>query len=365
MFRPCRPFCIKPKWLRALGTGSLTLTLLVCFFASDAGRAYGQTFTSSLSGVVSDPQGAVIPDAEVQIKSQATGDLRQTKTGADGSYVISNLLPGSYEVTVKAEGFKTHVQRNVTLLASRSAELSFKMELGQLAQSVEVTGAAVLLDTKSANDMSTLTSSMVAELPNNTLSPLNFVFALAGTIPAPGGMYSPDATLDQNFNSFSFQGSRAMSTQILMDGAPGTAGDWGAVQAAPLVGSVQEMQVISNTYDAQYGKAGGGIVTLISKGGTNDFHGTAYEFLRAENLDATSWGNNRYVTAWCPDPTRECDRAKKGEFKRHQFGGNIGGPIWRSKGLFFFGAYEGLRQPYVGSATMRVPTQLERQGDFS
>ncbi|MFB3920549.1 MAG: TonB-dependent receptor domain-containing protein [Terriglobia bacterium] len=339
--------------------------LLSCFLALGVVNSFAQTFTATLTGVVSDPQGAVVPGVTVQIKNQATSDIRESTTGPDGGYVFSNLLPGTYEISVAAQGFKTFLQRNITLLASRSAELNIKLEIGQLAQSVEVTGTAVLVDTKTANDMSTLTSTMVAELPNNTLSPLNFVFALAGTVPAPGGMYSPDGTIDQNFNSFSLQGSRALSTQILMDGAPGTAGDWGAVQASPLVGSVQEMQVISNTYDAQYGKAGGGIVTLVSKSGTSKLHGTAYDFVRSENLDATSWWSNKNVPNWCPDATAECNRQKKGEFKRQQFGGNLGGPIWESKHLYFFGAYEGLRQPYSGSSTMRVPTALERQGDFS
>lgn len=354
--------CAASLWPRLISTLRLAL-LITCLLLLSVGTLFAQVFTASLTGVVTDPQGAVVPGVAVQVKNQATNDLRETTTAADGAYVFSSLLPGSYELTITAKGFRSYVRRDINLLASRSAEFNVKLELGQIAQSVEVTGSAVLLDTKSPNDMSTLTSAMVAELPNNTLSPLNFVFALAGTVPAPGGMYSPDGTIDQNFNSFSLQGSRAQATQILMDGAPGTAGDWGAVQASPLVDSVQEMQVISNTYDAQYGKAGGGIVTLVSKSGSSKFHGTAYDFIRAENLDATTWNNNTYVDPGCN--TYQCGRDKKGEFKRQQFGGNIGGPIWESKHLFFFGAYEGLRQPYSGSAVMRVPTSLERQGDFS
>jgi len=343
--------------------GYLALAFVLSLVTAGALPCFGQTFTAELTGVVSDPQGAVMPNVPVDIKNEATGGERHTTTGADGSYIFSNLLPGSYELMVKAQGFKTFVQRNLVLLASRHAELNVTLQLGQLAQSVEVTGTAVLLDTKSATDASTLTSTMVADLPNNTRTPLNFVFALAGTVPAPGGMYSPSGTTDQSFNSFALAGGRSMSTQILMDGAPGTAGDWGGLQVSPIVDSVQEMQVVRNTYDAQYGKAGGGIITLISKSGTNEFHGTGYDFLRSENLDATMWGNNRYVDPGCNTP--ECGRDKKGEFKRHQFGGNIGGPIWRSKRLFFFGAYEGLRQPSTGSNVMRVPTELERRGDFS
>lgn len=336
-----------------LGAKCLTVVLLTCFITSGPLPCFGQTFTASLSGVVSDPQGAVIPNASIELKNSNTNEIRRTTTGGDGSYALSNLLPGTYELTVKAQGFKAFVQRNIILQASRSSELNVSLQLGELAQTVEVTEAAVLLDTKSANDLATLNRTLVAELPTNTRTPLNFVFALAGTTEGPSGMTSPSHNIDQMFNTFGLHGGRSGSSQVLLDGAPATAVDWGGLMVSPTVDAVQEMQVLRNTYETQYGRAGGGIITLISKGGSPEFHGTVYEFLRNDNLDANDWGTNRAG-------------AKKGEFKRHQFGGNVGGPIWKSKNLFFFAGFEGLRQPFVtGSGFRTLPTDLERQGDFS
>jgi len=104
---------------------------------------------------------------------------------------------------------------------------------------------------------------------------------------------------------------------------------WGGVMVSPTVDAVQEMQVVNNTYDAQYRKAAGGIISLVSKSGVSEYHGTGYEFLRSANLDATTWDSNRWADPTCTTP--ECNKQRKGEFKRHQFGGNIGGPLWRSR----------------------------------
>ncbi len=351
------------SWLRSPLAGSFTLALLVCFFGAGIDCCFGQTFTATLTGVVSDQTGAVVPNVAIQIKNKATGDVRDTTSGPNGSYIFSNLLPGKYELTAKAQSFKTFVQREIELLATRAAELNISLQLGELAQTMEVTGAAVLLDTKSANNSATLPSFMVTELPNNTRNPFNFVYALAGTTPGYFGGF--DDYKDQDFTTFGLNGGRAASSQILLDGAPATAADWGGLMVAPLVDSVQEMQVVRNTYDAQYGRSAGGIVNVISKSGTDKFHGEGYDFIRAENLDATPWTNNTFFSP-VDCHTHDCNKQRKGEFKRHQFGGNIGGPIWRSKRLFFFAGFEGLRQPYVSSSGPRkVPTSLERQGDFS
>ena len=144
-----------------------------------------------------------------------------------------------------------------------------------------------------------------------------------------------------------------MSTAILLDGAPATAADWGGLIVSPTVDSVQELQVTRSTYDAQYGRAGGSVINIVSKGGTNELHGLVYDYFRNDNLDANSWVNNASNT---PKP----------EFKRNQFGANLAGPISRNRKVYFFAAYEGLREPFTGSSGfMTVPTLQQRQGDFS
>jgi len=178
-----------------------------------------------------------------------------------------------------------------------------------------------------------------------------------------GIMGQLNSTVDQNFSAFSLNGGRSMSSAILVDGAPDTAADWGGLLVAPSTDSVQEMQVIGNTYDAQFGRSGGGVINIVTKGGSSEFHGRGFEFFQGDNLNATNWSSNR---AFGDCNTSECNQLKKPEFKLHQFGGDLGGPLWKSKRAYFFGAFEGLRETTPGDSGSRtVPTALERQGDFS
>ncbi|HEX3685268.1 MAG TPA: TonB-dependent receptor [Bryobacteraceae bacterium] len=312
-----------------------------------------QTFSSSITGIVSDPTGALVRDAKIQLKNLANNDIRETMSGSNGSYQFENLLPGNYEIRAQTAGFKTYTQTNMVLRADTAATVNIPLQVGDVGQKVDVTGEAVLVDTESANNSVTMDSHLIESLPNNTRNPLNFVFSLAGTTEAQGGMTSRSQTFDQQFSMFGLNGGRSGDEQILIDGAPSTAMDWGGLMVSPVNDSVQEQQVASNIYDAQYERSGMGVVTLITKGGTNAFHGEAYDYLRNSALDANSWSNNEFDTP-------------RGQFKRNQFGGNIGGPILKRYNLFFFGAYEGLRQPDTeNSGLLTVPTQAERNGDFS
>jgi hypothetical protein len=282
-----------------------------------------------------------------------TKDTRQTVSGQNGDYQFTNLLPGTYQISASATGFKDFLQTDMVLHASISAIVNIHLQVGVAEQKVEVSAnGAVLLDTASANNSITLPSVLIQNLPNNTLQPLNFVFALAGTTEAQGGMTSRSATTDQNFSAFGINGGRSAESLILIDGASSTAIDWGGLMVSPIQDSVQEQQIVSNVYDAQYERGGEGVVTLVTKSGTSQFHGELYDFMRNNGLDANSWYNNNVGNP----------RAK---FHRNQFGGNIGGPVSRKRHLYFFAAYEGLRQPGSSAITASVPTALERQGDFS
>ena len=143
-----------------------------------------------------------------------------------------------------------------------------------------------------------------------------------------------------------------MQMLVLIDGVPAVAGDWGGLVASPGNDSVSETQVIRNAYDAQYGRTGGGVVLLTTKGGSQEYHGTLFEYLRNDNFDANNFFNNK-------------NGIRRSEFKRNSFGGNFGAPIWRSKKLFGFFGYEGLRESTPASRIVTVPTALERSGDFS
>ncbi len=326
---------------------------LALLMALAAPCLFAQTFAGSISGIVSDPSGAVVSGAKVDLMNTATHDQRDYTTTNDGTYKFDNLEPGTYQVTVDAKGFKTYVRSNMLLRAETAASVNVSLEVGDTQQKVEVTGESLLVDTESANNSVTMDSHLIEALPNNTRNPLNFVFSLAGTTEGQGGMTSRSQTFDQLFSQFGLNGGRTGEAQILIDGAPSTAMDWGGLMVSPMNDSVQEQQVMTNVYDAQYERSGMGVVTLITKGGSNSFHGEAYDYLRNSALDANTWANDKYGQV-------------KPQFKRNQFGGNIGGPILKRDNLFFFGAYEGLRQPDTeNSGLITVPTAAERAGDFS
>jgi hypothetical protein len=324
--------------LRKLATGLLVIA-----------ACYGQIFTSGLSGVVTDPNGASIPAASVVIKNTANGETRTAKTSDEGRYTFSQLTPGSYELTVEASGFRKSVA-TVSLTASQVGEFNVKMAIGDVSQSVDVSAAAPVLDTQTANKSVTLSTQQVLDLPVNARDPLVLVHATAGVTGVRTGIST--ATTDQNHNRFALNGGRDESSAILIDGVPATSADWGGALAMPSVDATQEVQVVKNTFDVQYGKTDGGVVSLVTKGGSNAFHGSIFEFLRNNHLDANSWTNNRSGVA-------------RTVFQRNQFGGSIGGPIWKSKRVFFYGAYEGLRQGAPSVNVSSVPTALERTGDFS
>jgi hypothetical protein len=314
--------------------------------------ASGQTFSSSITGIVTDPTGAVVAAAPVEIKNMATNDVRHATTDNDGSYQFTNLNPGTYQVTVATPGFKTAVKGNLILQAGTAASVNFSLELGDTQAKVEVSAESILVETETANNSVTMDSKLIEALPNNTRNPLNFVFAVAGTTQAPGGQTQKNGTLDQMSSNFGMNGGRTGDEQILIDGAPSQAVDWGGLMVSPLQDSVQEQQIIEHGYDAELEKGGAGTVMLITKGGTNKFHGEAYDYLQNSALDANSWYNKEYGFG-------------KSEFKQNQFGGNVSGPILKRYNLFFFGGYEGLRQPNTQTTMVTVPTQAERNGNFS
>jgi Carboxypeptidase regulatory-like domain len=312
-----------------------------------------QTFSASIAGTVTDSSGAVVTGADLKLLNMDTKDIRTDKSNASGGYTFTNLLPGTYELAVTAAGFKEYDQPNMILRANTAATVNVMLQVGTMQQRVVVSGESVLLDTESANNSITLDQALIESLPNNTRNPLNFVFALAGVTEAQGGMTSRSNTYDQYGSTFGVNGGRSAESEILIDGAPSTAVDWGGLMVAPVQDSVQEQQVVQNEYDAQYERGAEGVVTLVTKSGTNDFHGSVYDYMRNSSLDANTWANNLVG-------------APKGKLHRNQFGANIGGPIWRRHNLFFFAAYEGLRQPETDSSGLiTVPTSAERNGDFS
>ncbi len=326
-------------------------TFVAIAVVGTAWPGFGQVFTATMTGVVADPTGAVISNAKVTVTNTSNNEVRTTTTGSNGSYTVSQLLPGPYELSVEATGFQKYVRQGLDLRANDSAQLNVGLQLGSTSQTVEVTGAAPLLDTQTADQSTHIETQTLANIPMSTRTPFQIVFANAGISTAFNG--ATTSTGDQNQDRFGMNGGRTESTAILVDGiSDTTSSQWNGLYVAPTLDSVQEVQLVRNSYDTQYGRSGGGVFSLVTKSGTNQFHGEAFEFLQNSELDANNYFNNRFGV-------------RRPFYGQNQFGGNFGGPIWRSKRLFFFASYEGLRQGTPAASTQTVPTALQRQGNFS
>jgi hypothetical protein len=318
--------------------------------AACAALTFAQVFTANITGSVSDPSGNFIANSEVAVRNEATGELRHTTTDAAGRYTVSQLPPGHYELTVTAPGFKKLVKSQIILDPGQTAEENTALSLGDTAQSVEVSANPEEVDTQTANKNVTFTTQQMVSLPQTERNPLLFVHSTAGVAAVRQGQV-PYMT-DQNTNRFSLNGGRDESAAILVDGVSIVSPGWGGAIAVPSQDAVAETQVTRQSYDTQYGKTDGGVVSVVTKSGSNEFHGSGFEFLRNDALDANSWPNN---FSGIPRQT----------FHRHQFGGNLGGPLWKSKKLFFFGGFEAFKQATPQTDVTSVPTALQKAGDFS
>ncbi|MFL6416001.1 MAG: carboxypeptidase regulatory-like domain-containing protein, partial [Bryobacteraceae bacterium] len=313
----------------------------------------GQTFSANLTGLVTDPAGALVPATEMLLVDADTGDIRRTVTNAEGRYTFSQIAPANYSVTAKRSGFREYLHKGVILTANQSAELNIALQIGSVSDTVEVTGTAPLLDTQTSNESSTLSTAMIESLPMANRAALTLVVAAgAGGSYTNTSVFGPGANDDQNVARFNLYGGRQNSTAILIDGVPSTVGDWGGLLTEPGADSVQDMQVIRNTYEAQYGRSSAGIVNMTTKGGTAKFHGTAFEYFRNDKLNANDFWSN-------------LNGNRKQKSTRNQYGGNFAGPIWKEKRLFGFFGYEGSAYGQPGTLTTNLPTLAQRQGDFS
>lgn len=325
---------------------------VLLLLALAAASAAGQANRGALVGVVSDATGAAVPDTKITVRNKATSAITEAVTDSTGHYRINSLIPGAYVVQFAHEGFQSETQTNVIVNVDQILEINPVFKTGSIAQSVQVDTTPTPLDTSSATIGDIVPTRSIEGLPLNVRDP----FALVGLTPGVqfGGNFGNGGGTDvgRGFyrDDFNVGGGRSGFQEILLDGIPNTTGDRNLNIIDPPVDSVQEFKVQAASYDAQYGRTSGAVVNVVTKSGTNRFHGVIYDFERHNNVDAKP-----YFTA---------RGAKVPSFARHQFGGNLGGPLWRNK-AFFFVDYEGLRQGYPNTATALVPTALQRSGDFS
>ncbi len=319
---------------------------LLCALLLPGAFLFAQSITSSLIGTVHDNTGAVVPNATVAAIELATNARSETRTDANGDYVLLQLKPGSYTVEISASGFKKYVRSGVVLELQQQARLDASLEIGQLSEAVTVTADASALETTISTVGDVVNNRAILNLPLNTRNIYSLIYLTPGVA---GGIGN-----DYNSLSYSVNGARGSSMETMVDGATGgfpTVNGYFGIGVFPSVDAIGEFKMMDSNYSAEFGRSLGNVVNVIYKSGTNSFHGSAYEFLRNSALDANSFFSNARGVAL---PS----------FKRHQFGGVINGPVIKDKTFFLF-SLEDLRQNAFQSVTTTVPTLLQRRGDFS
>lgn len=306
-----------------------------------------QAVGATLSGTVTDPSGGVIPNGSVAILNTATGETRTVTSNADGLYSAPNLQPGTYTVTVTAAGFSKAVQNNVILTVGGSQVLNVAMQVGQATQTVEVTAEAPTVNLTNAEIGAITDETTIKQLPLNKRSWTDLANLQAGVyqLHTQPALESRDRFSRGYGLQLSISGSRPQQNNYRVDGIsindPGNGGPGNVLGSNAGVDSIAEFSVLTTGYSTEYGRASGGIINATTKSGSNQFHGTAYEFLRNSWLDSKNFWD---------DPN-----SKIPEFRRNQFGASAGGPIIKNK-TFVFGDYEGLRQALGLSKSSPVPS---------
>ncbi len=344
--------CVYPSNRRRLA-GLLAMLILIAPCAAQETRA-------TLSGTITDNTGAVVAGAQIRLLNTQTQVALKAETNQVGQYRILFVNPGIYQLTVEAPGFRTYVRSGIELAVGEAATLDIGLQIGSRTETVTVTAQAPLLEAEKADRGLAVDQQTVAELPTLARVPIMSATLTPGVIwTAPNYALAPFS--NSGLSSWSINGSLSPSAGFLLDGAPNEMIYQAAHSVAyiPPVDAVEEFKVVTGAYDAQYGRNGGGVMSVALKSGTNSLHGTAYEYLKRPFLDANTFANNSKGV------TRPYD-------KLDEYGFTAGGPVWIPrvyKGkdkTFFFVAFEKYHDATIPrSQVSSVPTVAQRSGDFS
>jgi Carboxypeptidase regulatory-like domain/TonB dependent receptor len=321
------------------------LLAVVCIVSS----AWAQKDAGSIVGTVRDQTGAIVAGAKVTVSDSERGIRLETTTNDSGEYVASPLRVGRYTVTAEHPGFKKAITPPVDLDVQQRIALNIALQVGQISESIEVTAATPLLETETSELGQVVDNKRMANLPLNGRNFAQLALLTAGTAPSEPG------ARDEGGFGFSANGARSLQNNFLLDGVdnnsnlPDLLNETNYV-IQPSVEAIEEFKVQTNAYSAEFGRGNGAIINATIKSGTNQFHGSAYEFLRNEKLDAKNFFD---------DPNSPI-----APYKQNQFGFTIGGPIVRNR-TFFFADYEGLRIRQAQTLTSFVPTAAQQLGNFS
>ncbi|QHN03582.1 hypothetical protein FTO74_09520 [Granulicella sp. WH15] len=336
-----------PAGLLGIGRRTLrTLTVLVAFLAAISGQSIGQTTTGSVYGTVTDQTDAVIPNAAITITSVQTGITQTSSSNDSGNYLFPALPTGDYTVAVQSPGFGSQTQKATHLDANQNINVSFKLRPGNTSQTITVDSAGALVETRDSQLTTTVDQKRIEDLPLNGRAAYSLVQLVPGVT-----TYSAQSVVgDFNGTKFSVNGNRTNEDSYYLDGAFNTALFNQGGLLVPNPDALQEFRLLTSDFDAEYGRFPGAVVNAITRSGTNEFHGSVYDYFRNSALNLKNYFN-LIVTP----------------LKQNQFGGTFGGPIIHKK-AFIFGSYEGLqiRTPtIIAPSSVSLPTPAQAKGDFS
>ena len=329
----------------------ITFALVLCSLG------YGQEFRASIGGSVTDATAAPVPGAKVVITSVERNTAEHAETNEAGRYLVQFLLPGQYTVAVEKQGFKRIVRQGIAVSSSDRANVDVVLEVGGVAESVTVTSDVPLLQTESATRASLIESQYLDNMPTSGRNLYQLQYVQPGVLKNSNYWGDFELYATGNMNGVMINGGRSGQNETLVDGLPNTRPDSGVTGGISL-NSVQEVTIVSNAYDAQYGRFGGGVTSITLRSGTNSLHGQLFEFFENDKLYATPWAANALGAGKTP-------------FKQNVFGFTFDGPVYvpkvvdgRNK-LFFMISLEGLRERNPGLQEATLPTAEQLQGDFS
>nr|MCU0247063.1 carboxypeptidase-like regulatory domain-containing protein [Bryobacter sp.] len=316
---------------------SVLKNLIMTFSAAAAFTApvFSQEVRASITGLVTDASGATVANATIRVLNTASGVSVSTVTNETGIYQTPFLTPGSYEMSIESKGFKRFVRRNIVLQLQDRARIDAQLEVGEMSQSVTVSDAVSTLETETASRGATLSNEMLANLPTQGRNPFQIAWAAPGVFKSGGWRYLRSFDIGGT-TGFSANGGRSSENEVLLDGISNVRSNRSVIHV-PTMDSIQEFKILLNTYDAQYGRTGGGIVTMVTKGGGNDLHGTLFEYFQNTKLNANQFELNAAGRERPPNNI-------------NAYGFQVSGPVYLPKmydgrnRLFWMLAYEGMKQ---------------------
>jgi hypothetical protein len=335
--------------LNATSACRLLYLAIACAFLNSSVSA--QTFFGSIVGTVTDQTGASVTAARVTLTNTGTAERRTDQTDNLGNYQFVNVVPGLYKVDIEAKGFKHLTRDQVQVEVQSAVRIDAPMQLGDVGQVVEITGQAALLQTETSSLGHEVEGRVVEQMPLNGRNVLNLVALVPGVVAQGSSLSNPTNTNISAWGNYQIGGGYGNQSAAFLDGAPLNTSYNNAVMLVPTQDSVQEFRVQTNNLGPEFSRFAGGVINMISKSGTNEYHGTTYEFLRNKVLNSNTFFNNRSGVA-------------RPAFTQNQFGADTGGRIIKDK-TFFFVSYEGFRLRQGASTLTSVPTEAMRSGDFS